>query len=56
MRRLSLFFLSAYIALTLYIYARSFLELPRQVWAFLRPAPAGAGFCADSQRGARRLA
>jgi putative membrane protein len=34
MRRLSLFFLSAYIALTLYIYARSFLELPRQVWTF----------------------
>jgi len=34
MRRLSLFFLSAYIALTIYIYARSFLELPRQVWTF----------------------
>ncbi len=34
MRRLSLFFLSAYIALTLYIYARSFLELSRQVWTF----------------------
>ncbi len=34
MRRQSLFFLYAYIALTLYIYARSFLKLPHQAWAF----------------------
>jgi putative membrane protein len=34
MRRRSIFFLYAYIALTLYIYARSFLELPHQVWTF----------------------
>jgi len=34
MRRQSIFFLYAYIALTSYIYTRSFLELPHQVWTF----------------------
>jgi len=34
MRRQSLFFLYTYIAMTLYIYARSFLVLPHQVWTF----------------------
>ena len=34
MRRQSLFFLCAYIILTLYIYGLSFLGLPHQVWTF----------------------
>ena len=44
MRRQSLFFLYTYIALTLYIYARSFLELPHQVWTFFTLPALALGF------------
>ena len=44
MRRQSLFFLYTYIALTLYIYALSFLGLPHQTWTFFTLPILAIGF------------